>query len=119
MIELGLQNSRMKDFFDLWILPREFAFDGTSLTAAIAATFRRRKTGIPSGVPDPLTAAFGADRAKRTQWQAFLLRARVKHEPPPFEQVLDTIARFVLPPAHAAYREDAFDRSWPPDGPWK
>jgi hypothetical protein len=41
MVALGFGNSRMKDFFDLWVLSREFHFDGEELARAISATFRR------------------------------------------------------------------------------
>jgi len=51
MVELGIANSRMKDFFDLWILAITFAFDGALLCRAIEATFRRRKTEMPSAPP--------------------------------------------------------------------
>lgn len=48
MVKLGMANSRMKDYYDLWTLCQEFDFDGDVLSAAIRATFRRRKTALPS-----------------------------------------------------------------------
>lgn len=48
MVQLGIANSRMKDFFYLRFLARSFEFDGGLLTAAIAATFKHRKTSIPA-----------------------------------------------------------------------
>lgn len=44
MVKLGLANSRMKDFYDIWTLSQEFDFDGSVLSAAILATFNRRRT---------------------------------------------------------------------------
>ncbi len=61
MVALGIANSRMKDFFDLWILARDFAFDGPRICRAIHATFRRRKTDLPSAPPIALTSEFGTD----------------------------------------------------------
>lgn len=61
MVALGRANSRMKDFYDIWILSRSFAFDDDRLARAIAATFARRGTVIPAEPPDALTPAFAAD----------------------------------------------------------
>ena len=58
MVKLGLANSRVKDFYDLWYLATHFDFDGVLLTEAIAATFQRRETELPSEVPLGLTSAY-------------------------------------------------------------
>src|SRR3546814_4809860 len=52
MVALGRANSRMKDFYDLWILKRSFSFDDDRLARAIAATFARRGTALPTEPPD-------------------------------------------------------------------
>lgn len=72
MVMLGRVNSRMKDFYDIWILARSHEFEGDRLARAIAATFARRKTEIPSERPDALTPAFADDATKQQQWKAFL-----------------------------------------------
>jgi hypothetical protein len=46
MVYLRTLNSRMKDFYDVWLLARQFAFDGALLAKAIAATFANRETAI-------------------------------------------------------------------------
>lgn len=76
LVVLGLPNSRMKDYYDLDLLRRTFAFD-RRLVEAIAATFARRGTGIPDEVPVGLTDAFAADAGKAAQWGAFVRRADV------------------------------------------
>jgi hypothetical protein len=48
MVMLGQANSRMKDFFDLAVIARRTALDGATLAAAIAATFTRRQTALPT-----------------------------------------------------------------------
>src|SRR3546814_8499678 len=70
MVALGRANSRMKDFYDIWILKRSFSFDDDRLARAIAATFARRGTAIPTEPPDALTPAFAADEQKQRQWRA-------------------------------------------------
>src|SRR3984893_383266 len=61
MVILGRANSRMKDFYDIWVLSRASEFKDDRLARAIAATFARRKTEIPSELPDALTPVFAAD----------------------------------------------------------
>lgn len=75
MVKLGLANSRMKDFYDLVILSRMFEFDGDTLTRAIQATFTRRQTALPVGLPVALTQTFSGDPAKNAQWEAFIRRS--------------------------------------------
>ena len=74
MVQLGLDNSRMKDFYDLWVLATQFEFDGQVLAAAIIATFERRATKIPDGEPFALTPAFSENADKIKQWSAFMRR---------------------------------------------
>ena len=61
LVKLGMVNSRMKDFFDLAILARSFSFVGAVLRDAIAATFQRRETVIPTELPITLTDSFAKD----------------------------------------------------------
>lgn len=77
MVSLGIANTRMKDYFDLWILARYAEFDSDVLAQAIAATFQRRGTSVPADVPLGLTAGFADDPAKRQQWKAFLSKNKL------------------------------------------
>jgi predicted nucleotidyltransferase component of viral defense system len=71
MVVLGRANSRMKDYYDVWMLTSTFELGPERLRRAIAATFARRSTVIPPEVPDGLSDAFAADPAKQRQWDAF------------------------------------------------
>jgi predicted nucleotidyltransferase component of viral defense system len=71
MVALGRANSRMKDYYDVWMLTSAFEIDPGRLRRAITATFERRSTVIPAEVPDGLSDAFAADPAKQRQWDAF------------------------------------------------
>lgn len=75
---LGIANSRMKDYFDLLALLREGAMDPAVLALAIRATFQRRASALPNGVPFGLTDAFATDAQKQSQWTAFLRRNRLE-----------------------------------------
>ncbi|MBX4863944.1 nucleotidyl transferase AbiEii/AbiGii toxin family protein [Rhizobium leguminosarum bv. viciae] len=100
MVALGRANSRMKDFYDIWILSRSFSFDGDRLPRAIAATFARRGTMIPRDLPDALTPAFAEDAQKQRQWRAFV--GDVTHDPGDLANVIADIAEFLMPRAAAA-----------------
>jgi len=63
MVKLGIMNSRMKDFWDIWLLSRQFDFAGQTLTEAIVTTFLTRHTVIPP-VPIAFTPAFAQDVIK-------------------------------------------------------
>lgn len=71
MVVLGRANSRMKDYYDVWMLTSAFEIDPERLRRAITATFERRRTKIPVEVPDGLSDAFATDPAKQRQWDAF------------------------------------------------
>ena len=71
MVTLGMANSRMKDYYDVWMLMGAFELDPERLRRAIVATFARRSTAVPAVVPDGLGDAFAADPAKQRQWDAF------------------------------------------------
>jgi hypothetical protein len=72
MVLLGARSSRMKDYFDVHALLREGRMDTADLAGAIAATFTRRRTAIPEGLPGGLSDAFASDPTKQAQWRAFL-----------------------------------------------
>lgn len=100
MVLLGRANSRMKDFHDIWVLSRAHGFARDALAKAIAATFARRKTEIPTELPDALTPAFANDPAKQQQWTAFL--QGIEAEPIPLADVVADLAAFLTPQARRA-----------------
>lgn len=102
MVLLGRANSRMKDFYDIWVLSRASEFNDDRLARAIAATFARRKTEIPEELPDALTPAFAADAAKVQQWNAFV--SDVAFEPGTLAYVVKDLGAFLMPHALAARR---------------
>lgn len=118
MVVLGIANSRMKDFYDLNVLARDFAFDGASLTRAIKATFKRRKTEIPHETPFALTEDFGRDQTKSVQWRAFVSKGDFQQDVPEFPDVLLHLREFLLPPLKAASGQADVPKDWSPGGPW-
>lgn len=100
MVALGRANSRMKDFYDIWVLSRNFEFKDDKLARAIAATFARRKTEIPAEAPDALTTAFAEDASKQQQWNSFV--EDVAFEPGSLADIVRDLAAFLMPYAEKA-----------------
>lgn len=118
MVALGIANSRMKDFFDLWLLARTFSFDGPRLCRAIQATFRRRTTEIPTAPPVALTSEFEIDATKAKQWRAFVKKGKLDVGEMTLAQVCEFLHGFLMPPTHALAIGTEFTLDWPPAGPW-
>ena len=120
MVQLGMANSRMKDFFDVVVLSRTFDFDGDWLARAIRATFDRRGTTLPAGRPVALTSEFAGDAAKQAQWKAFLRKSgATTSDAEPLPDVVSAVSAFLLPPLRAAVAEATWAAQWPRGGPWR
>ena len=117
MVYLSTANSRMKDFFDLWLLARQFAFDGPVLAKAVAATFSNRKTTIDVN-PIAFTPEFTEQPTTATQWKAFRKRLGMAEVPEHLADVVRVLAEFLVPIARACAIDSTFDRRWAPAGPW-
>ena len=112
MVELGISNSRMKDFFDLAVIARTSELDGCVLADALRATFERRGTPMPASTPIALTHEFAADPVKGKQWHAFVTKARLQAAS--LEDVVSALDAFLRPPIDAAFGGQRFDSKWSP-----
>jgi Nucleotidyl transferase AbiEii toxin, Type IV TA system len=117
---LGIANSRMKDFFDLWVLTRHSELEPTVQRRAITAIFARRGTALPTNTPVGLSDEFAGDGAKQIQWRAFTarnqlaapeLRVIVQH----LRQFLETAKGRGLFPLLVALRQWGEDFFFEPD----
>ena len=118
IVALGMANSRMKDFYDLWVLAQSFSFDGQTLSSAISATFGRRQTPIPQDVPTGLSDEFSGGSMKQTQWQAFTRKWNPTMGHPTLHQVVALLRDFLTPPTLSAGARLPFKKTWQPPGPW-
>jgi predicted nucleotidyltransferase component of viral defense system len=118
MVMLGARNSRLRDFFDVDALAQRTAFDGTTLTTAIRATFERRRTVLPTSTPVALTAAFHEAVDKQTQWRAFRTKIGASVAPEALRDVVERLALFLVPVLDACRSQATFPAQWPPGGPW-
>ena len=119
IVALGWANSRIKDFYDVWVLSSHLSFDGAVLTRAIGATFERRQTTLPSEVPLALTEAFSTDSDKTTLWRGFLDRNRLDADQASLSEVIIDLQRFLVPPLAALAAGRQFAVEWNDGGPWR
>lgn len=113
MVKLGMLNSRMKDFFDLWTLSREFSFDGPTLSNAVKTTFETRGTPAPADDPLALTAEFYEDPQKNSQWKAFLNKSRLSAEEKSLPGIAADLRKFLVPVSSAVAKGETVNRIWP------
>jgi Nucleotidyl transferase AbiEii toxin, Type IV TA system len=109
---LGMANSRLKDFYDLWLIAQTFKFHHSILVEAVRRTFERRGTKLPADAPVGLSDEFAA--AWGAQWQTFLGRERMAAAPGSFAAVITDLRTFLIPLAGTAEG----DPVWLPGGPW-
>lgn len=112
LVTLGVANSRLKDFYDLWVISRTFELRRPALLKSIQRTFERRGTVLPSVVPVGLTDEFA--EAWAAQWRAFLGRDRMAAAPDAFAIAVADLRLFLMPLVVGLEEE----RIWPPRGPW-
>jgi len=113
-----LRNSRMKDYYDIWMLSRNCSFTSTQLSSAIRSTFERRGTPLPSTTPPALTEAFHGDPAHVRQWTAFVKRIGDIELTGAFAEIVTDVAGSVAPIVWAGHAERP-PRIWQRGGPWK
>lgn len=119
MVALGIRNSRMKDFFDVWMLSRSFSFEGSCLSEAVAATFQRRRTAIPILPPLAVTAEFWQEPTKQAQWRAFLRRLRLDESAHSLERIITDLQLFLVPVLRALDARQDFSQVWSAKGGWQ
>ncbi len=115
MVKLGFLNSRMKDFYDIWLLSRQFHFEQATLAEAIRLTFEQRGIVLPSDI-DAFSETF--IDTKQSQWMAFYKRLKQDHIPASFQDIVAEVESFLLPIVSSIFQETPTITSWRPAGPW-
>jgi predicted nucleotidyltransferase component of viral defense system len=134
MVSLGLFNSRIKDFYDIWMIAihglqeGDFllggdaldgtALNGTLLVSAIRSTFNRRNTVMSTEMLSVFTAEFMQDKNKHRQWNAFLNKNRIVSDQS-FENIQQGLRRFLEPAYQAAALGAEYPFKWDvSEGKW-
>ena len=118
MVKLGVLNSRMKDFYDIWVLSRTFDFQGKILAEAVEKTFEKRNTPVNmnTAIFDP---SFGKDGNKNVQWQSFISKTKLTNAPESFEEAIAVVKLFLEPLAASIVERRTFNSIWTAPGPWR
>jgi hypothetical protein len=118
MVKLGVLNSRMKDFYDIWILSRTSDFKGNILAEAVAKTFEKRNTPVTLDAA-LFNPSFGKDGDKNVQWRGFIRKTKLINAPDSFEEVMTAVKLFLEPLAASIAERRAFNSNWIAPGPWR
>ena len=115
MVKLRELNSRMKDFYDIWLLSRQFDFEGDKLAEAIRLTFDHRGTTLPGEI-----VAFTKEfiDLKQPQWKAFIKKLNQDYLPASFAEVVAAVNAFIGPIVAALSYGTTVPAMWTAPGPW-
>jgi hypothetical protein len=116
MVALGSVNSRMKDFYDVWICSTHLDFYAKTLLMAIDATFKNRQTPVPAEQFQALTPDFV--RAHRIQWNAFVKKMGEEHLADEFGRVIEDLNTFAMPALRALARGEKLTQKWKAGTGW-
>ena len=111
MIKLGHLNSRMKDFYDIWLLSRQFRFELSKLAEAVRLTFKQRGTELNYPIE-----AFSSDfiSSRGSMWAVFQKRLKQDHVPASFQDIVTEVESFLAP----VIKGDSEEKEWTPAGSW-
>ena len=111
IVKLGMLNSRLKDFYDIYAISKTFDFDGNTLSKAVKETFNHRGTSFNHIV------AFDDDFIspyRKGQWNSFI-KQKDPNQVLELETVINNIKRFVNPILNnniKAKKWNHFDEKW-------
>ncbi len=113
----GMLNSRLKDFYDIWLLASRFDFNGATLAAAIEATFTSRQRAVEAAL-DRQIREYAHEKARGAQWKAFCSKNRLTPDPPGLVAVAELIVRFIEPVVAKLSSGERFVGQWRAAGRW-
>jgi hypothetical protein len=112
MVKLGLLNSRMKDFYDIWLMMRQFNFKGEDIAEALKKTFKCRKTQIPKKRPLFVEEIYDERSDRQNLWAAFLRKNDIANIPGKLSSTATEIQDFLMEPILAIDKGVKFDKKW-------
>lgn len=118
MIRHGDLNSRMKDYYDIWLLSQTFEFESQALRKAIETTFKHRATDLPIERPEPLSMRFAS--ANNARWNNFLKKTDIETtESADFANVIERVWEFIEHPLQVSISQKPSSRTWTPQKGWQ
>ncbi len=119
MVKLGLLNSRMKDFYDIWLMMRQFSFCGLKLTEALKRTFENRKTLLPKKIPLFAEEIYDKKSDRQILWKVFLTKGEIKNAPDNLCVVAKEIEVFLIQLIDSIFKKKEFNKRWGKEAKWK
>ncbi len=116
MVALGATNSRMKDFYDIWVCSNHLDFNARTLLKAIDATFKNRETPVPAQEFEALTATFV--EAHGVQWNAFVKKIGEPELIDELGKVVADLKVFALPALRAVSHGEPLTQRWKAGAGW-
>ncbi len=108
----GLTNSRMKDFYDIWVLAMQFDFEGNILKQAVQSTFKTRASPLDAKTFRDLVRDLAEDDFMQSRWNAFLKKRRLPVSPPGFPELIRFIAAFIEPIMSPEKSDENHNKKW-------
>lgn len=119
IVHLGEGNTRLKDYYDIWLTTRTFGFNLADVVGAVSGTLKRRETPIPENLPVGLRAHYARVAVERGLWSGFLRRTPPTRDPPAFPKVQADLVTFFTPVLDGLLRPDSAQGRWDPHaGTW-
>lgn len=119
MVKLGILNTRMKDFYDVWLMIRQFNFKGQDLSEALQRTFNHRKTSLPEHEPLFEQAFYEEKSDRQMLWKTFRRNSGFDTVPEKLSVVVTDIEGFLVRPLAVIHNNLDFYEIWKAPGPWK
>ncbi len=118
MVILGMANSRMKDYYDIWMLSRNFTIHAFELKDAVKMTFIKRETVLPQTIPVAITDDFFTNKAKIKQWKGFLRKQKLLDSAPELKEIGEILRNFLLPIVEGIKKDKLLVEKWHPEKGW-
>ena len=115
LVKLGEWNSRMKDFYDLWVLSRQYDFYGHQLSKAIGLTFKNRGTSLKQEI-----TAFKPEfiKQKEKEWKSFI-KTLNREDTVSLSDVIELLKLFLMPIIKALTLKRPIPNYWKASRSWE
>jgi hypothetical protein len=116
MVALGTANSRMKDFYHVWICSNHLNFNTDTLLKAVDATFKNRETPVSAEEFEALmTNVVGAHPV---HWNAFVKKMGDDQLIDAVGKVLQDLKIFAMPVFRSLARDEKLTQQWKAGKGW-
>ena len=110
LASLGYDNSRFKDYYDLYILIKSYDFEGSKLQKAVMETFEHRNTDIETEIV-AFKEGFAEDPIRKSRWNSFVKKKRTML-PVTLEETIELLKLFMNPVVNSIRMGLSFQLKW-------